>query len=37
MVTGLIAAMVLVLANGFFVAAELVLARIRSTHAAGTA
>ena len=29
MVTGLIAAMVLVLANGFFVVAQFVLARIR--------
>ena len=36
MVTGLIAAMVLVLANGFFVAAEFALARIRSTHTART-
>ena len=37
MVAGLIAARVLVLANGFFVAAQFVLARIWSTQAARTA
>lgn len=37
MVTGLIAAVVLVLANGFFVAAEFVLGRIRPSQVQGVA